>query len=280
MPYSANFDVLEKVFHSYIRDPTHLSRKYFSNTDHSYQFSNYNLMDGPCISEEEREWLQRDFDEHEVLESLKLCAKAPGPDGYTMGFFHKCWEIVREDLMKTIKNFHNNEYFEKSFNASYIALIPKKNGAKELRDFKPISLIGSVYKIISKLLTERLKRVVNKLVDGHQMSFIRGRQIMGAALIANECVNSRLKGQYPGILCKLDIEKAYDHVNWNFLLKMLKDMGFGAKWIKWISFCIKTMKFSILVNGSPEGFFASERGLRQGDLLSSFLFLIAMEGLS
>lgn len=71
---------------------------------------NYNLIDRPCITEEEREWLQRDFDEYEVLESLKLCVadKAPGPDGYTVGSFYKWWEIVHEDLMKTIKNFHNN----------------------------------------------------------------------------------------------------------------------------------------------------------------------------
>jgi len=98
-------------------------------------------MGGTSITEEERVWMQRDFEE--VLESLKLCAsdKAPGPDGFTMGFFRKCWEVVKEDLMKTIKNFHCNEYFEKSFNASYIALIPKKSGAKELRDFRPISLI-------------------------------------------------------------------------------------------------------------------------------------------
>ncbi|XP_019241886.1 PREDICTED: uncharacterized protein LOC109221911 [Nicotiana attenuata] len=149
--------------------------------------------------------------------------------------------------MKTIENFHSKEFFEKSINATYIALIPKKKGAKELRDFRPISLIGSVYKIISKMLTERLKSVTNKLVDEQQMAFIKGRQIVDAALIANECVDSRQKGQKPGILSKLDLEKAFDHVNWNFLIKIMKDMGFGSKWLKWILFCIIALSDDSLI---------------------------------
>jgi len=182
--------------------------------------------------------------------------------------------------MEAFNNFHSQEMFEKSFNATYIALIPKKTGAKELRDFRPISLIGSFYKLLSKVLTERLKRVVGKLVDAQQMAFIKGRQIMDAVLIANEAVDSRIKQKKPGILCKLDIEKAYDHVNWRFLLKMLEQRGFGQKWVNWMKFCISTVRFSILINGSPEGFFPAYRGLRQGDPLSPFLFIIAMEGLN
>ncbi|XP_049388500.1 secreted RxLR effector protein 78-like [Solanum stenotomum] len=131
---------------------------------------------------------------------------------------------------------------------------------------------------MAKLLAERLKRVVSKLVNKNQMAFIKGRQIMDAALIASECIDSRMKGGVAGILCKLDIQKAYDHVNWAFLLNVLRQMGFGSKWLKWIEVCIKTVKFSILVNGEPVGFFASERGLRQGDPLSPFLFILAMEG--
>ena len=77
---------------------------------------------------------------------------------------------------------------------------------------------------------------------------------------------------------QLDIEKAYDHVNWGFLKMILKQMGFGDKWLKWIDYCIKTVRFSILVNGETVGFFLSERGLRQGDSLSPFLFILAMEG--
>lgn len=76
----------------------------------------------------------------------------------------------------------------------------------------------------------------------------------------------------------MDIEKAYDHVNWNYLLKVLSDMGFGKKWVNWIKFCVSTVKFSIIINGSAEGYFQSQRGLRLGDPMSPFLFLLAMEG--
>lgn len=170
--------------------------------------------------------------------------------------------------------------FEKCFNTSFIALLPKKLGAKDLKDFRPISLIGSIYKIISKVLTERLKKVVSKLLDAHQMAFIKGEQIMDAILIANECVDMRKISKVPGVPCILDIEKAYDHLHWGFLWKTMENMGFGEKWIKWIKFCTTTVKSSVLINGSPSGSFPSERGLRQGDPLSPFLFILAMEGLN
>ena len=124
-------------------------------------------------------------------------------------------------------------------------ILSQRRQAIELRDFRPISLIGGVYKIIAKLLAERLKKVISKLVNKHQMAFIKGRHIMDAALIASECVDIRLTGVDSGVMCKLDIEKAYDHVNWEFLLNMLKQMGFGERWLRWIEVCIKSVRFSI-----------------------------------
>lgn len=101
----------------------------------------------------------------------------------------------------------------------------------ERTDFTSIRLIGRVYKIIAKLLAERLKKVIHILVDKHRMAFIKGRQIMDAVFIANECMESRQRSKQPGILSKLDIQKAYDHLNWIFLVLMMQRMGFGAKLI-------------------------------------------------
>lgn len=109
-----------------------------------------------------------------------------------------------------------------------MALIPEKVGAIKLNDCRPISLVGCVYKIISKLLAERLKKVIHKLVNRQQMAFIKGRQIVDAVMIANEPVDSREKCKKPGILCNIDIQKAYDHLNWSYLVNMLQKMGFWS----------------------------------------------------
>ncbi|KAJ9702452.1 hypothetical protein PVL29_004269 [Vitis rotundifolia] len=220
------------------------------------------------ISHQEAENLERPFTEDEIHAALMEMNgdKAPGPDDFTLAFWQSCWEFIKEEILEMFKEFYEHSSFLKSLNNTFLVLIPKKSGAEDLGDFRPISLLGGLYKLLAKVLANRLKIVVGKVVSTSQNAFVRGRQILDASLIANE-----------GLICKLDIEKAYDSINWKFLLKVLQKMGFGPKWVGWMWSCLSSAKFSVLVNGVPAGFFPSTKGLREGDPLSLYLCVMGME---
>lgn len=140
----------------------------------------------------------------------------------------------------------------------FLVLIPKFKGWMELKDFRPIILIRSLYKLLAKVLVNILKRVMNMLVNK-----AHSRKILDASLIENEIIDSIVKRKDSEVLRKLDIEKAYDYIK-SFHLKVLEKMGFGKKLVNWINWCISTSTFFVLVNGSPTGFFKSSRGSARG----------------
>ena len=124
-------------------------------------------------------------------------------------------------------------------------LIPKKGRAEDLKDFRPVSLVGGLFEWLVKVLANRMKGVLAKVISTSQNAFVEGRQIMDAVLVANEAIDSIVKSNRGAIICKLDIEKAYDHVDWLFLLAVMEKMGFGERWCRWIKWCLSIVSFHL-----------------------------------
>nr|KYP63095.1 LINE-1 reverse transcriptase isogeny [Cajanus cajan] len=137
-----------------------------------------------------------------------------------------------------------------------------------------------MYKVLSKVLANRLRKVIGSVISDSQSSFIKGRHILDSILVANEVVEEVKQKKKKCLMFKVDFAKAYDSVNWNFLQHMMLTMGFPPKWCNWIAECLQTSRVSVLVNGSPTEEFSMSKGLRQGDPLTPFLFLIVAEGLN
>ncbi|GJT59260.1 RNA-directed DNA polymerase, eukaryota [Tanacetum coccineum] len=203
--------------------------------------------------------------------------KSPGPDGFTFDFFRKYWTVVGTDFCSAVLWFFDHGEFAIGCNSSFVALIPKILDPKRVCDYRPISLIGCLYKVVTKILASRLSTVISDLISDVQSAFLPNRQILDGPFIINEVLARCKVKKQQAMIFKVDFAKAYDSIRWDFLEDVLTSFGFGPQWCSWIRGSLKSGKSSILVNGSPTTEFHLFRGLKQGDPIAPFLFLLIME---
>eukprot|EP00253_Pinus_taeda_P010417 PITA_10417 len=234
------------------------------------------------VEEEEAEDLSRPVSKEEVEAAMKIMAKdkSPGPDGWTIELFLFFFDVIGSEITDVIEESRMKGEVYRPFNATFIALIPKKEDPGIFEDFRPISLCNCIYKIIAKVIAIRIFPFLSKNISSEQFGFLDGRQIHEAIGVAQEVIHSVRQKKKKGAVLKIDLSKAFDRVSWLYLRMMLTHLGFNYTFTSWIMGCISSVSFAVLINGSASTFFNSQRGLRQGCPLSPLLFLLVAEGLS
>ena len=229
--------------------------------------------------------LLKDFSEVEVRKALQQMhpTKAPDPDGMSPIFYQKYWEVVGDSVIKCVLQSLNSGCLLSGLNETYICIIPKVRCPQKITEFRPISLCNVIYKIVAKVLANRLKEIMLEVISESQSAFVPGRQITNNVIVAFEIMHSidqRRKGKQGLMAIKLNMSKAYDRVEWGYLEAVMRRMGFQERWIELILMCVTTVSYFVLINGEPKGKIKPSRGLRQGDPISPYLFLLCFEGLS
>lgn len=234
------------------------------------------------ISPEDNTTLSRCTTEEEIIKVIwsMEADKAPGPDGFTIHFYKSCWDIIKSDLQKMIRGFMKKAKIGGGTNFTYLALIPKDSNPESFARFRPISLCNASYKILAKLLANRIKPLLKRLISGSQGGFVEGTHILDNVIQVQETIHSSKQRKEKGMLIKLDMANAFDRVNHSFLINVLLSFGLSPHFVHLIKACIENPWIAPLINGCPTNFFQARRGIRQGCPLSPFLYILMADSLS
>ncbi len=237
-------------------------------------YDNENI--NPCLLHS----LHDPFSLQEVRHAVFSCApdKAPGPDGVPLFFYQRFWGLLKDDIMELFHKLHCGHLALKELNRGWLCLCPKKKTeAIKAGDCRPICLINGMIKIVSKVLANRLQLFLDGLVNPFQTAFIKSRSILDKFYMVHILSHHLYSSNQQMALFKIDFERAFDHINWLFLVEVLLARGFSNKWIGWIRDLLQTSSNAVLLNGIPGEFFLCKRGIRQGDPLPSLLFILCVD---